>query len=173
MGGGLVFLLLRVVHVVGGVLWVGAAVLLASFLLPSVRALGAGGGPVMQQMTARRLPVYMGTLAVLSVVSGFALYWHDSAGFRSHEWLRSGSAMAFGLAGVLAVSALVLGATVISPATERLGALAQAMQRAGGPPTAEQLAGMRQLETRLARAAGAGATLLVITAILMAIARYV
>ena len=39
-----IILLLRVLHIVGGVFWVGTAVFIAAFLGPSLRAAGPAGG---------------------------------------------------------------------------------------------------------------------------------
>lgn len=173
MTDGPVLLLMRVVHVLCGVLWVGAAVFLAFFIIPSVREAGPGAGPFMQKLGARRPPTYMMTLAVLTVLSGFGLYWRDSKGFQSHEWLRSGSAMVFGLGGVLALFILILGATVISPAGKRMGDIAAQMQAGGGPPPAELIAEMQRVQARLARSNTIAAVTLIVSTLCMAVARYV
>jgi uncharacterized membrane protein len=173
MTDGPVLLLMRVVHVLCGVLWVGAAVFLAFYIIPSVREAGPGAGPFMQKLGARRPPTYMLTLAALTVLSGFGLYWHDSNGFQSHEWLRSGSAMVFGLGGVLAFFILILGATVIAPAGKRMAELAERMQTAGGPPAPELVAEVQQLQARLARSNNIAAVGLILATLCMAVARYV
>ena len=173
MTDGPVLLLLRVVHVLCGVLWVGAAVFLAFYIIPSVREAGPGAAPFMQKLGARRPPTYMLTLAALTVLSGFGLYWRDSSGFQSHEWLRSGSAMVFGVGGVLGLFVLILGAAVISPAGRRMGDLAAQMQGAGGPPTPELIAEMQALQARLARSNTIAAVMLIVTTLCMAVARYV
>jgi uncharacterized membrane protein len=173
MTDGPVLLLMRLVHVLCGVLWVGAVVFLAFYIIPSVRDAGPGAGPFMQKLGARRPPVYMMILAVLTVLSGFGLYWRDSDGFQSHEWLRSGSAMVFGLGGAIALFVLILGATVVSPAGKRMGELAGQMQAAGAPPPPELVAEMQRLQARLARSSTIAAVALIVTAICMAVARYV
>jgi uncharacterized membrane protein len=173
MTDGPVLLLMRAVHVVCGVLWVGAAVFLGFYIIPSVRDAGPGAGPFMQKLGARRPPAYMLTLAVLTVLSGFGLYWRASNGFQSHEWLRSTSAMVFGLGGILALFILILGATVISPAGKRMGELASQLQTAGGPPSPELLTEMERLQARLARSNTIAAVALIVTTLCMAVARYV
>jgi len=173
MTDGPVLLLMRVAHVLCGVLWVGAAVFLGFYIIPSVRDAGPGAGPFMQKLAGRRPPTYLLTLAVLTVLSGFGLYWRDSNGFQSHEWLRSGSAMVFGLGGVIALFVLVLGATVISPAGKRLGELAGQLQAAGGPPPPELVAEMQRIQARLGRSNTIAAVALIVTTLCMAVARYV
>jgi uncharacterized membrane protein len=165
--------LLRLVHVLGGVLWVGTVVFLAGFLLPSVRAAGPAGGPIMQQLVqARRLPLWLMGAAILTVLSGIALYWRDSAGFTS-AWLASDQAQIFGLGGVLALSAVVLGMAVNSPAGKQLGELTARLQAAGRAPAPDEVATLQALQRKLARATTVGAVLLVLATAAMAVARYV
>ena len=173
MHGDWLLLVLRGLHVLGGVMWVGGVVFLARYLLPAVRAAGPGAGPVMQQLSARGLPNYLPILAVVTVFSGIGLYWRDSDGFRAHEWLRSGSAMAFGTGGLIALGVFILGMTVISPAGRRMAQLGSLMQQAGGPPAAEQVAEMQRVQARLGSTSSIAAVLLVIATLFMAIARYV
>ena len=165
--------LLRVAHIVGGVFWVGSVLFLAGFLLPGLRAAGPSAGPVMQQLVqVRRLPLWLMGAAIVTVLSGIALYWHDSAGFTS-DWLASGQARVFGMGGVLALIAVVLGMAVNSPAGKQLGALMDRLQAAGRPPTPEELAAMQALQRKLSRATTWAAVLLVLATTAMAVARYV
>jgi uncharacterized membrane protein len=165
--------LLRVVHVLVGAFWVGTLVFMAAFLLPSVRAAGPAGGAVMQQLAqARRLPRWLLTAAILTIVSGIGLYWVDSAGFRS-AWLRSGPGRVFGLGGALAILAASLGVVVNSPTQRRLTALAARVQGSGHPPAPEEAAEIQRLQARLGWATMVVAGLLVLATLAMAVARYV
>ena len=47
-------ILMRLVHIVGGVFWAGTAMFTVVFLIPAVRALGPAGGPVMQEIAEKR-----------------------------------------------------------------------------------------------------------------------
>jgi uncharacterized membrane protein len=165
--------LLRVVHVLIGVLWVGAIVFMAVFLMPGVRAAGPAGGAVMQQlMQARRLPRWLMTAAILTILSGIGLYWVDSAGFRS-AWLGSGPGRVFGLGGAFAIVAAILGMVVNSPTAHRRTALAARVQGSGRPPAPDEAAEMQRLQARLGWATSVVAGLLVLATLAMAVARYV
>jgi uncharacterized membrane protein len=167
-------LFLRLLHIVLGVFWVGSVTFVALLLLPSLRAVGPAGGAVMQQLTqVRRLPVWMMVAAILTVLSGLGLYWYDSAGLSSSTWLASGSGRTFGLGGVLAIVAVVIGMTVNNPAGKKLGALAAQLQAAGRPPSPEEAATIQRLQERLAKAAVTVAMLLLLATAAMALARYV
>ncbi len=164
--------LLRAIHVVFGVVWVGALVFIAAFLTPSVRAAGPGGGAVMQQIVlVRRLPLWLMMAMLLTLVSGLTLYWCDSAGFRS-AWLASGPGRTFGLGGALAIVAAIFGMAVNVPTARRLGALVASMQ-SGGPPPPENLAEIQRLQAKLAWAGTTAAVLVLLATLAMAVARYV
>jgi uncharacterized membrane protein len=165
--------LLRVVHVLVGAVWVGTILFMAAFLIPSVRAAGPSGGAVMQQLVQRRrLPRWLLSAAILTIVSGIGLYWVDSAGFRS-AWLGSGPGRVFGLGGTLAIVAAILGVVVNFPTARRLTALAAAVHGSGRSPTPEEAAEIQRLQARLAWATTVAAGLLVLATLAMAVARYV
>jgi uncharacterized membrane protein len=165
--------LLRAVHVLVGAFWVGTILFMAAFLAPSVRAAGPAGGAVMQQLVqARRLPRWLLTAAILTIVSGIGLYWVDSSGFRS-AWLGSGPGRVFGLGGILGILTAILGMAVNFPTALRLTALAARVQGSGRPPAPEEAAEMQRLQARLGRATTVAAALLVLATLAMAVARYV
>ena len=168
-----VLLLVRLVHIVSSVFWVGGVLLLAGFVFPSVRALGPIGGPVMQQLAqVRRLPSWLMSATILGLLSGFGLYWHDAAGFTS-GWAGSRQGIAFGLGGVLALSAAVLGMAVNTPVAKRMASIMGGVQAAGRAPTPDELADVRRLQGRLSAALALGAGLLLLATAVMAVARYV
>ena len=165
--------LFRLIHIVVGVFWVGSVLFLSAFLFPAVRTLGPAGGPVMSYLTqVRGMPTRLLIAALVTIASGLVLYWHDSLGFHS-EWIRSPSAMVFGAGAVCALLAVVVGLLVNNPTAKRVGALAGAIQRQGGPPNPEQAAEMQRLQLRLSGALRVVTVLLLLAVAAMAVARYV
>jgi hypothetical protein len=165
---------LRLIHIGFGVFWVGAVLFIAAFLIPSIRDAGPAGGAVMRQLVqGRKLPLWLMGASLVTLLSGFGLYWVDSAGFRSSEWLGSGTGRIFGLGGLLALIAGVLGSAVNAPAAKRLGQLAAAIQAAGRPPAPEEAAEIGRLQQRLNRTTYFVAVLLLLATLAMAVARYV
>jgi uncharacterized membrane protein len=163
----------RLIHILAGAFWVGAALFTAFFLLPSLRAVGPAAGPVMEQIgQVRRLPLYMMGAMVLTILSGIALYWRDSAGF-SGAWMRSGPGITFSTGGLLGIVVAFLGMAVISPATRRLGMMAASMRAGGGPPSPDTMAEMQALQTRTTALTKVGSLLLILATAAMAVARYV
>lgn len=165
--------LLRIVHVLAGAIWVGAVVFLSVFLIPSIRAVGPAGAPVMEQLgRVRRVPLWMMGATFLTLLSGFTLYWRVSGGFNS-AWMASGPGRVFGLGGLLALVAAVVGITVNSPAGRRMGEFSATLQAAKRPPTAAEAAEMQRLQARLQRGGVWGMWLVVLATVAMAVARYV
>jgi len=166
-------LVLRFIHVVGGAFWFGAVTFLTFFVMPSVQAAGPAAGPVMDQLTrVRRVPLFMMSAAILTILSGFALYARDSAGF-SGPWMRSGSGMVFGIGGIVGTLAAVVGMATAAPAGKRMGVLGAQIKASGAPPTTEQAAELAALQNRIARGSAIAAVLIAIAITAMALARYI
>jgi uncharacterized membrane protein len=165
-------LVLRLLHIVLGVFWVGAVVFIAFILNPSIRATGAAGGAVMYRLTSRKMHLWLMGASVLTVLSGIGLYWHDSAGFRSSAWLGSGPGRTFGLGAVLALVAIVIGMAVSARAAKQLGDLAARVQAGGRPPSPDEAATIQRLQDRLAKSGVLAAILLLLATAAMAAARY-
>jgi len=165
-------MVLRLIHIVIGVFWVGAVALIAFMLFPAIRESGPAGGAVMQRLMARGLNLWLMAAAILTVLSGLTLYWHDSAGFSSTAWLASGPGRTFGLGAVLALLGVGVGMGVNSRAARQLGALMASIQAAGRPPTAEETATVQRLQDRLGKGGVVAAVLLLLAAAAMAVARY-
>jgi uncharacterized membrane protein len=165
--------LLRIIHIVAGVFWVGSAIFVAAILLPTLQAVGPSAGPVMEHLVqVRRLPVRLMIAMTLVILSGIALYWKASNGFQS-AWMRSGPGVVLGLGAVLGIASGVLGMATSAPTGRRLAGLTTAIKARGGPPTAEELAEIQRLQARMRGAGQAVAVLLVLATIAMAVARYV
>ena len=89
MDNAAVLFLLRAIHIVGGVLWVGGVVLLTFFLLPATQALGPAAQPVMQFIMGRRkLSIYLMVLGILTTLAGLLLMARNVSNTNG-AWARS------------------------------------------------------------------------------------
>lgn len=166
-------IILRFLHVVGGVFWAGATFFIVAFGLPAIRAAGPGGQDFMRALTQRtRYSFAMGVGGVVTVLSGVLLYGYNSVWFRS-GWAASGAGITFGIGGLAGIAALVIGGAVISQTSARLGELGQQVQAGGGPPTPEQAAQLGAMQATIIRATQWNAALMAVSVIAMGIARYV
>lgn len=166
-------ILFRVLHIVVGAFWVGAVLFFARFVFPSALALGPVAAPFMDQLgRVRRVPRALVASGITTIVTGFVLYWHDSAGSPG-VWAASSMGRVFGFGAVLSLVALTIGLTVNRPSMLKLSAISIAIHGQGGKPTEEQSAEMKRLQGLISMGFRSVAALLVMATIAMAAARYV
>lgn len=169
----LITVILRLLHIGGGIFWAGTAVLFALYILPTVRALGPAAGPFMQSLMApQRLPLAMTIAALATTLSGLMLFWR-MAGTNFVAFMNSNFGMVLGWGAIAALGAFVLGFAVNKPTAAKVQKLGAEIAAAGLPPTPEQAAEMKVLQQRLRMAANTGAVLLAASALLMGVARYI
>lgn len=167
-----VMVLLRLIHIVGGVFWVGTTLAMTFFFVPALRTAGPEGGRFMQEvMRTRKLQTWVAIAMGLTILSGLVMYGGAIA--MSSEWARSRFAMTLGVGAAASILAAILGMALGRPTGMRLMAIGQQIAAAGGPPSAEQRAEMEKLQRRVGTVTLTVAILLLIAAVTMAIARYV
>ncbi len=165
--------LLRTIHIIAGVIWVGGVFFLAAFVLPSARAVGPASGPMMGQLTqVRQVPRFLLYAGFLTIGAGFWLYWIASAS-GNPGWMSSGPAKVYGVGAIFAVAAWITGMTLSMPLAKRTGAFAARISASGAPPTAEDQAQLAAMQARLGTLASIAAALLLLSTAAMAVARYV
>lgn len=164
--------LLRILHILTGAFWYGAVVFNARFLIPSVRAAGPAGGAIMAQLNQRRMSVAMMAAAIVNVATGIWLMIVVPGG-ATGAWMRSGMGRTIGIGAAFAILALIVGMILAPPAVRRLGMIAAAAAKRGGPAPAEEAAEVVRLQKRLDAASTIVMTLLTLALAAMAVARYV
>src|SRR2546427_10372809 len=81
---------LRLIHILSGIFWVGTTFFLVGFLQPVVAQSGPEGGRFAQRlMSQKRFQAAMSVAAGLTNLAGLALYGRVSPGF-PHPWVTSG-----------------------------------------------------------------------------------
>ena len=165
-------IVLRFVHVVFGAIWVGMVVFATFFLMPAIQEVGPDGGKVMAAVQRRGLMTVMPLLALGALISGIWLYIRAGAGMPA-EFGRSPMGMTYGLGGLAAIVAWVLGVAVLRPSMMKAMALGQSL---GPSATAEErqkvMGEAQRLRTRAAASGRATAYLLLFSVTAMAVARY-
>ena len=166
-----VLLGLRLAHVVGGAMWVGAAVMLAGFVVPAAQGPDAGG--FMQRlMVGRRAQVYLVATALVTVLTGIVLYIRMMS-LTQGAFGGTAQGMAFGIGGMAGVAGLLVGALVNGPAGKQMTELGARLAAEGRPPTAEEAGSMARLRARMRGASLIALVLLLAATACMAVARYV
>ncbi len=163
----LVFVL-RLIHILAGVFWVGGSLVFAFFISPAVAATGEAGQKMMVHLVNKaRFSTRIAISAVLTVIAGGWLYLIDSQGLTS-AWRSSGPGFGFGIGGLFALVGLGFG-LMIGMNSNRLGKLATEIQ---GKPTDAQLAGIQAAQRQLKFAVPIASAALILALICMATARY-
>ena len=163
---------LRILHIVAGVFWVGAALFLTLFVAPTARELGPAGGPFVAHLAGKkRVTDVILTAAAITIVAGALMYWRVSNGLAA-DWIGSAQGIWLTVGALAGIVAFVIGLTVVRPTTHAMLALGREIAAGGGPPTSEQAATQQALQAR-ARATGRVIVpLLVVAVAAMAAARY-
>ena len=164
-------LLLRLIHILGGIFWLGSALFTSLFLVPALATSGANAGQIFAALQRRRLFTALPIVAVLTIASGLRLMWIASVGF-TPSYFASASGRAFASSGTAAIVAFLLSLLVARPASVRATRLGGAL--ASAPE--EKRAGLAMEVAKLRRRGGVTSmvvvTLLVLGAAGMAVARY-
>lgn len=164
-------ILLRLIHVVGGALWVGMAIYSTVFLLPSVEEAGPDGGKVMAALQRRGILTLLPALALATLISGFWLYWQASAGMAA-GFGRSGTGIAFGVGGVAALVAYLLGIVLLRPSMMQAASLMAGAAGVSEDERRSRMAEAARLRTRAASVGRMVTVLLLLALAAMAVARY-
>lgn len=167
----ILWIVLRLLHILSGVFWVGAALMLTFFISPTVGATKEAGQGFMRHFMANtKFNLVMWTSAITAVVAGAILYWLDSDGFTS-AWMHSGPGIGFGIAAGFAFLGLIVG-IVQNRNSNAMAQLGGQIQSQSSPPSPEQAAKLQSLGKALATGGILNATFLILATIGMAIARY-
>ena len=161
-------IVLRLLHIISGIFWVGAGLAMFFFIGPTLGATAEAGQKFAQHlMLQTRFTAILTTSAILTVLAGFSLFWIDSDGLSS-AWTHSGAGLGFAMGAFFALIGFVFGAMVGSTN----GALAKLGSQIQGKPTPEQLSQIGALRKRLSVISPLNAYALILATLLMAIARY-
>lgn len=164
-------LALRLAHVAGGIMWAGAALLMAGFVVPAARGAGADGF-LPRLMGDRRAGLYMMATAIVTILSGIALYARMSA-LTQGAFAESDQGITLGIGGIAGVLALLTGAFGTGPAARRMGAIGARLRGEGRAPTPDEVRQMGRLQTRVRIGTALSMGMMVIAIACMAVGRYV
>jgi uncharacterized membrane protein len=159
--------LLRIIHILGGVIWVGGTLITTFFVGPAVGATGESGQKFMSHMMnhlkfSNRMAIASGS----TILAGFILYALDARA--GEAWLRSNFAMGLGIGAVFALIGFVTGMMI----GRTLRAMAQLGGQMQGNPSSQQIAQMQALQKRQATVSMISTWSVILATVFMAIARY-
>lgn len=165
-------LVLRLIHIIGGILWVGSGLFTTFFLMPALTEAGPAGGQVIAGLQRRRLFNVLPIVALLTIASGLRLMWIMSAGF-APAYFASGPGRTFAWSGAAAIIAFLASLGVARPATVRAMKLTASIATAPDSAREGITAQLAALRRRAMIASNISVALVVLAAAGMSIARYV
>ena len=164
-------LILRFVHVSGGVFWAGGGIYATLFITPALVAAGPAAGPIIAEMQRRKLFTVLPIVAILTMLSGLRLLQIVSGGF-SAAYFATSQGLTYAIAGGASIVGFLLALLVSRPASVRLGQIASRLEQLEPAPKAAAMAEMAVLKRRAALGSAAAIWLLTLAVGGMSVARY-
>jgi uncharacterized membrane protein len=164
-------LVLRLLHVCGGIFWVGGGVYATLFITPALAKAGPAAGPILAEMQRRKLFTVLPLVAVATMLSGIRLMWIVSGGFSAH-YFHTRSGHTYAAAGLASILAFALALAIARPAGVRAAGLAAQLPSLADEAAARTRAELGRLQKRAALASAWAIGLLTFSAVGMSVARY-
>ncbi len=157
-------IVLRLVHILAGIFWVGSALMMAFYIGPTVGATAEAGQKFLQHFIGKtNIQKMMIASAGATVLAGALLYADKPA-----AWFSSSAGIGFGIGAFFAVVGFVFGILI----ARNTRAMAQLGAQAKGQPTPEQLAQLQTLQNRQRSYSTFNVSALILAVAFMATARY-
>jgi len=165
-------IILRLVHGIASVCWAGGSFIFFLFVEPTAKAVTPNGMQFVDHMAGKgRFNIFMVISSTLTLLSGVLLLWQDGSG-QWLDWLKTGPGLGFAIGSLIGIVVYCVGMFGVKPRVDRLGAIGQEIEAAGGPPTQAQLAELQKLDNELSTFSRVDFALVAISLVLMATARY-
>lgn len=165
--------IMRSLHILGGVIWVGTIFVMAFFIQPAMRAAGSASekfGAALGKHT--KIGVILPIASGLNLLTGLMMYLGQAVPLGG-RWITTPAGMVLTIGGLSALVAFFGPGLAMGRVQKRLGALGQEIAAAGEPPTEGKLAELKRLQSQVGSLYGVMAVLLIITVLCMSIFRYV
>jgi uncharacterized membrane protein len=164
----IVTIILRIVHIVGGVYWVGSSMFLTAIFEPVMSAAAPQERSILARVvTSPKWSASVASAGGLTVLAGIILF------IMKQSQYGTGTRIVFGIGGLAGIIALIIGGAVVGRLSKQLGALGAQAASAGGPPSAEIQGQLAATQADLSRWSRINLVVTLIAVISMSIARYV
>ncbi len=167
------FLGVRIAHVLLAALWLGSAAFMSLLLMPAINASGPSGGQVMLALNRKGIVPFFASISGITVLTGFYLYGRFTGGFDPGV---SGSmaGRVYGMGGVAGILAAVVGGSIVGRSSKKMIELmGRVATMADGADKQRLLGDANALRQKMATFGLVVVVLQVIAAALMAIGHYV
>ena len=165
-------LVLRLLHVLAGIFWMGSGLFTGLFLIPALALAGTPPGPLFAALGKKRLFAALPLAAAVTVLSGLRLMWVTSGGSFG-AYVATPMGRTFALGGAAAVLAFAVSAIFARPSSQRAGAIGATLATLSGDERARAATEMAKLQRRGEVAGRFSLLFMVLAGMAMAVARYV
>lgn len=164
-------LVLRLVHILGGMIWVGSGIFTSFFLMPTLAQAGLAAGQVIAGLQRRRLFTILPIVALLTILSGVRLMQITSQGF-SPEYFASTAGRTYAWSGLLAIVGFLIGIFIARPAAIHAAKIGADMATASETERVSLAAKLERYRRTSSITSTISVALVVLAAAGMAVARY-
>jgi uncharacterized membrane protein len=159
--------LLRIIHIVSGVFWVGGTLVMTFFIGPAVGATAEAGQKfVGHLMNNLKFSNRMSIAAGLTVLAGVILYGLDARA--GSAWTRSAFGVGLGIGAIFALIGMATG-IMIGRTTKAMADLGAQFK---GKPTSQQMTQMQAIRKQQAMYSNISVAALIIAVIFMSVSLY-
>lgn len=167
----ILIIILRILHIVSGILWAGGAIHYFLFIEPSAKATAPESQKFMGYLMAqKRWAKFMSTMSLITILAGAALYYR--LGSVNWNWVTTGPGIGFTIGGLAGLIVWSVGSFMIAPRITELGKIAQQLQSNSGSPSEEQAARLSKIQREMDRLGKWDFALLTVAVLAMSSARY-
>ena len=160
VGGAAVVTVLRLLHIVASIIWVGSAVLISLYIEPAAEKAGAQGRGFLRQLySGGGLPRLVPLSAFITTAAGLLLY----AALSYHEAMNSGMGIVLTLGALFGLLAFAHGWFALWRGAGEYAAML----------SAEEATGLTEIESKMRRNGKISMWLALVSLVLMAGARYI
>jgi mono/diheme cytochrome c family protein len=168
----LYIIIVRLIHILGAVVWLGSGFFTIAFLQPALSGSGMEGQRFMQSFFKNtKFEIAMPLSGLITVVAGLMLYYRVSDGFNS-DWMGSTPGIVLSIGSLAGIVAFLHGAAAIGPITRQMTALMKEIEGQGTPPTDEQMSRVGVLTGKTRLQGQISVALMLIAVLGMVSARY-
>ncbi len=137
-------IVLRLIHILGGVFWVGRSLFLGIFISPTVASTAEAGQRFMGHLvTKTKVTTAITIAAILTALAGVFLYWIDSNS--TSGWSYTLEGFGYSIGAIFGIIGFVFG-VMVGRNIGLLGKMASVVQ---GKPTPEQLGKIQAAQKQL------------------------
>ena len=168
----MLMVILRFIHIVLGVLWVGGVFAVTVVVVPGMQKLGLPLDGLMKTLNAQKFSQIMMAFGGLNVLAGITMMYLLSHG-NEQAFYSSHFGRTLSLGGLCAILALVIGGSVARPTLAKIGKLQADL--AANPPKGDdpRKAQIAALQQRIVFFSKLVVILLLLAVTCMAVARYI